>query len=273
MKLGTFVRPTDMAHLDEVFKPLKDNGFTACQLAYKPEVFKKEDAEAIRAAADRNGIEISAHFVGFRDAFVSWELPYSFQTSGLGAPLYRAQRLEYLLKGAEFVSWLGITDMIIHAGFIPNNPYDPDYNTLVACIRILGNHAKKLGVNVLFETGAESPISLLRLIRDAGTGNLYVNLDTGNCVLYGYGDPVAALYTVGHLVRNMHIKDGMPPTDPDHLGLETAMGDGLVDFKRIAERLKALNYDRYLIIERELGGDKQGDVLKAKKMLEELFDL
>ena len=52
------------------------------------------------------------------------------------------------------------------------------------------------------------------------------------------------------------------------------MGDGLVDFKRIAARLKALGYDRFLIIERELGGDRQReDILHAKAMLEELFDL
>ncbi len=42
----------------------------------------------------------------------------------------------------------------------------------------------------------------------------------------------------------------------------------------IAARLKTLGYDRFLIIERELGGDRQReDILRAKAMLEELFDL
>ena len=274
MKMGVFVRPQDMNRLDEAFAPLRDAGFTACQLGYKPEVFRREDAQAIRAAADRNGIEISAHFVGYRDGFSVYDLRDAFLFDGLTASTFRAQRLEYLMRGAEFVSWLGITDMIIHAGFIPNNPFDPDYAALVGCIRLLGERAKALGVNILFETGAESPVSLLRLIRDAGTGNLYVNFDTGNAILYGFTDPVAALYTIGDYVRNIHVKDGMPPTDCDHLGRETAMGDGLVDFKRIAARLKALGYDRFLIIERELGGDRQReDILRAKAMLEELFDL
>ena len=184
MKMGVFVRPQDMNRLDEAFAPLRDAGFTACQLGYKPEVFRREDAQAIRAAADRNGIEISAHFVGYRDGFSVYDLRDAFLFDGLTAPTFRAQRLEYLMRGAEFVSWLGITDMIIHAGFIPNNPFDPDYAALVGCIRLLGERAKALGVNILFETGAESPVSLLRLIRDAGTGNLYVNFDTGNAILY-----------------------------------------------------------------------------------------
>ncbi len=115
MKMGTFVRPSDMNKLDEVFAPLREAGFTACQLAYKPEIFRREEAEAIRAAADRNGIEISAHFIGHRDPFQGWELRDDFLVSGLTSPAFRAMRLEYLLRGVEFVSWLGITDMIIHA--------------------------------------------------------------------------------------------------------------------------------------------------------------
>ena len=44
MKMGVFVRPQDMNRLDEAFAPLRDAGFTACQLGYKPEVFRREDA-------------------------------------------------------------------------------------------------------------------------------------------------------------------------------------------------------------------------------------
>ena len=50
MKLGTFVRPNDLSRLDEAFAPLREMGFTSCQLAYKPEVFRPEDADLIRRA-------------------------------------------------------------------------------------------------------------------------------------------------------------------------------------------------------------------------------
>ena len=100
MKMGVFVRPQDMNRLDEAFAPLRDAGFTACQLGYKPEVFRREDAQAIRAAADRNGIEISAHFVGYRDGFSVYDLRDAFLFDGLTAPTFRAQRLEYLMRGA-----------------------------------------------------------------------------------------------------------------------------------------------------------------------------
>lgn len=275
MKLGTFVRPYSMdpAELDKVFAPLKEMGFTACQLAYKPEVFLKEDAEAIRAAADRNGIEISAHFIGFRDPYTSWDLKYAYLMSGLTSPTFRAMRMEYLMKGCEFVKWLGITDLIIHAGNIPNNPFDPNYTALVACIRVLAKRCKDLGLNLLFETGAETAVSLLRMINDVGMDNLFINFDTGNGALYGNYGALDAVYMYGHLIRNVHVKDGLPPTDPDKLGLETALGDGVVDFDGVMKKLFELNYDRFMIIEREVGtGEQQKlDVLKAKKYIEDML--
>ena len=271
MKLGTLIRPNDLTKLDDTFAPLREIGFTSCQLAYKPAVFRAEDAHAIREAADRNGIEISAHFIGFRDAFVEWDLKYGFLCQGLTPATYRQARLEYLLAGVPFVKELGITDMIIHAGFVPNNPFDPEYLGLLAAVRCLGKELKKEGLNLLFEVGAESPVSLLRLIEEAGTGNMYVNMDTGNAIMYGYSNPVDAMYTLGHYVRNVHAKDGLPPTDPYHLGPEKALGEGVVDWHAFMGKLKEVGYDRFLTIEREISGPQQRvDIEKAKKYLENL---
>ena len=64
----------------------------------------------------------------------------------------------------------------------------------------------------------------------------------------------------------MHGKDGMPPTDPRILGAEMPVGQGVVDFAALLTELKKLNYDRYIIIEREITGDQQTeDILCAKK--------
>lgn len=271
MKLGTFVRPV-MGHLDEAFAPLAEMGFTSCQLAYKPEKFLRSDAEAIREAADKHGIEISAHFIGYRDPYAVYDLRYGYAANGLTAPTHRAARLDYLMAGCEFLPWLGVTDLIIHAGFIPNNPFDPDYIALLTCIRQLGAHAGRLGLNLLFETGAESPVTLLRLIREAGLDNLYVNLDTGNSLMYGYANPVDALHTLGGLVRNIHMKDGLPPTDCYALGEEKALGEGMVDFPRFMRALRGLGYDRFLTIEREISGPQQkADILRAKAYIEALL--
>jgi len=272
MKLGTLVRLANVNDCRQEFQKVKELGLESCQLVYKPKVYTREDAETIRKAADSVGIEISAQFCGYYDNDTIWDLYYGYLTSGLNVEAYRAERLRYLCQGAEFVNWLGISDMVIHAGFIPNNPFAPEYATMLTSVEALAQKCEPLGVNILFETGGESPITLLRLIEDLGRDNLYINLDPANILMYGYGNPVDAIYTFGKYIRNIHGKDGLPPTNPRKLGEETPVGKGAVDFPALFKRLKDLGYDRYITIERETSGEEQlKDIILAKEYFEKLL--
>ena len=257
MKFGTLVRLKDVSESSVAFAKVKAMGLESCQLVYKPEKYCLEDARAIKTAAERNGIEISAFFAGFYDDYTAWELKYDFRNAGLNSVVFGAERLKYLLGALPFLQELGVSDMILHAGFVPNDPFAPEYAEMVCKIKLLADRAKKYGLNVLFETGGESPITLLRLIQDVNTGNLFVNLDTGNLIMYGYGNPCEAVMTLGGYVRNVHAKDGVPPTKPYEIGAEKPLGQGVVDFKRVFTLLKERGYDRFITIEREITGEEQ----------------
>jgi sugar phosphate isomerase/epimerase len=124
----------------------------------------------------------------------------------------------------------------------------------------------------LFETGQETPTTLLRAIEDLGGENVGINFDTGNIILYGKGNPVDALDVFGQYVRDFHCKDGFYPTDGRRLGAERALGEGKVDWPKHIKKLKELNYDGPMTIEREISGEKQTeDILKAKQLLEGLL--
>lgn len=257
MKFGTLVRLQAVADCEASFEKVKDMGLQSCQLVYKPETYTPCDAKIIKEAAEKYGIEISAFFAGFRDDYTAWDLKYDFRNAGLNSAMFGAQRLQYLLGALPFLRELGVSDMIIHAGFVPNDPFAPEYAEMVCKVKLLADRAKDYGVNILFETGGESPITLLRLIEEVHTGNLYVNLDTGNLILYGYGNPCEAVMTLGQYVRNVHAKDALPPTDPYKIGEEKALGEGVVDFKRVLTLLKERGYDRFITIEREIQGEEQ----------------
>ncbi len=272
LKIGTLLRVTDINEADNNFKKLKDLGFTSCQLVYKPEKYTSDAAKIIKEAAEKNSIEISAQFCGYNDNDTVWDNYYGFNTSGLNIEAYRKSRLEYIKSAAEFAHEAGITDIVIHAGFIPNNPFAPEYSTLLTAVAMICDHCKKMDMNVLLETGGEAAVALLRLITDLGKDNIFVNLDPANMLMYGYANPVDALYTIGKYVRNFHGKDGVVPTDPRVLGAETPVGEGMVDFYRVFKKLKELGYDRFITIEREITGDKQTeDILKAKAYFENLL--
>lgn len=272
MKLGTLAVISKPYEARERFLVLKEKGFTACQLVYKPKNYDLADAAIIRAAAEETGIDISAQFCGYYDTDTVWDNYYGYMTAGLGVEAYRRSRLDYVRSAAAFAHEAGIPDIIVHAGFIPNNPFSSDYPPILTAVRQLCTYCKRLGMNVLLETGGESAVALLRLINDVGTENLYVNLDPANMLMYGYANPVDAMYTVGKYVRNIHGKDGMPPTDPRCLGEERPVGQGMVDFGSLFRALKELGYDRYVIIEREIRGDDHAKgVSEAKKYFEEIL--
>ena len=272
MKLGTLVRIENLSETEAKFSELKKYGFSSCQLVYKPEKYVPEDAETIKNAAEKYDIEISAQFTGYYDNDTVWDNYEGFRTSGLGIEPYRESRLKYVKEAASFARLLGITDIVIHGGFIPNNPFSDEYEIVLSAVTELCDYAENLGMNVLLETGGEAAVALLRLIVDSGKSNLFVNLDPANMLMYGYANPVDALYTIGKYVRNIHGKDGMPPTDSRRLGEEKPVGRGRVDFEGLFRELKALGYDRYVIIEREIrDGDHANGIMEAKRYFESIL--
>lgn len=272
MKLGTLLRITDINECEAKFKELSNMGFESCQLVYKPDVYTSDAAQIIKLAAQKENIEISAQFCGFKDTHMVWDNYYGFQTSGLNIEAYRYSRLEYLKNAATFANEAGISDIIVHAGFIPNNPFSHEYAPLLTAIELLCAHCASMNMNVLLETGGESAVTLLRFITDIGRDNLFVNLDPANMIMYGYANPVDSMYTIGKYVRNIHGKDGVPPVDPRKLGDEKPVGEGHVDFYKMFELLRDIGYDRYITIEREITGEEQiKDIMNAKAYFEKML--
>jgi sugar phosphate isomerase/epimerase len=185
---------------------------------------------------------------------------------------YRRQRIERLKQASDFAKKLGIPAIHTHYGFIPENPNDPLYQETVEALREVATYLKANGQMMLYETGQETPITLLRAITDAGLDNQFVNLDTANLILYGKGNPADALDVIGKLVRGIHAKDGLFPTDPKKLGEEVPIGQGKANFPKLITRLKKLGYTGALTIEREISGPRQiEDVRKEKEYLEKLI--
>lgn len=201
-----------------------------------------------------------------------WDFYHGPETIGLVPKKYRAARVEHLKRASDFAKKAGMPALHTHFGFIPENPNDPVYAETVAAIRDVASHVKSNGQMVLCETGQESPITLLRCITDVGLDNVFVNLDTANLILYGKGNPVDAMDVIGKLVRGLHAKDGLFPTDPKQLGTEVPIGQGRVDFPLLFKRLRELNYRGPVTIEREISGPQQlEDVRKEKVYLEKLI--
>jgi sugar phosphate isomerase/epimerase len=173
---------------------------------------------------------------------------------------------------SDFAGKAGIPAVQGHCGFIPENPNDPLYTETVEAIRAVAEYCKKNGQNFRCETGQETPITLVRAIRDVGLDNTGVNFDAANLILYGKANPVDAVEVFGQYIQGVHAKDGLYPTDPKKLGREVPIGEGMVNFPALIGKLKKIGYRNPLTIEREIAGEKQtADILAAKAYLERLI--
>ena len=270
MKLGVFVVLNE--NIEKEFEKLKNNGFSTCQLSsWRESAMTQENADRVNAAKEKYGIEITAFWCGWEGPGV-WDFQEGPHTLGLVPPAYRFARMKTLEKGSDFAKNIGVTDVITHVGFLPENPSTTEYKEMVSCIRVVANYCKANDQYFLFETGQETPITLKRMIEDVGTGNLGINLDPANLILYGKGNPVDALTVFGEYVRGVHGKDGNYPTDGKNLGEEKPLGQGSVCYPAFINKLKEVGYTGAITIEREISGDQQlKDILMAKSYLEELI--
>ena len=244
-------------------------GLPTCQAFI--DTFEPELAGRLRRALDKHGIEATSLVVGGPGKEV-WDFYQGPLTIGLVPRETRAARIAHIKKASDFAKQCGIPAVQTHCGFIPENPNDEVYRETVAAMREVAAYCKRNGQNFRYETGQETPITLVRAIQDVGMDNQGVNFDLANLILYGKANPVDAIELLGPYVQGIHAKDGLWPTNPKELGEEVAIGKGKVDFPRIIERLKQLNYRGAVTIEREISGARQmEDVRAAIAYLEKLI--
>lgn len=272
MKLGTMVILDD-DFVDEGIRKVKKYGLKSCQICcWDMARYTDENVEKIKKTTAETGIEISTVWCGWE--FPStWDFIDGYRTIGLVPREFRKHRVQNLKQGSDFAKKLGVKQIATHMGFLSENCNTDEYEQLVLAIREVAEYAKSNGQYLLFETGQETPITLMRTIECVGTGNLGINLDPANLILYGKGNPCDAVEIFGKYIMDIHAKDGNYPTDFMKLGEEKRLGDGHVNFPLFIRKLKEVGYNGSVTIEREIGGEEQvKDILYAKDYLEALIN-
>ena len=267
MNIGICVRH-GVDTLRESLLEARRHGFEHIQLvSWDPLLWTPREADRVSGLLQETGITVTAFWCGWEGPRV-WDFLKGPETLGIVPEQHRATRVKNLLDGAMFAHQLHVRDVVTHVGFIPESPNDPLYGGVVEALHSIAEAYGEHGQNFLFETGQETPVTLLRCIEDVGLGNLYINLDPANLLMYGKANPVDALDVFGPLVLGVHAKDGLYPTDGRKLGKETRLGEGRVDFPALIAKLSALGYSGSLTIEREISGPQQlADVLDARQYL------
>jgi sugar phosphate isomerase/epimerase len=214
-----------------------------------------EEGDRMPEAARAAGFQMTGAMLGFPGE--DYTTPQTIQkTGGFGDPALRPERLERFQWALDRTLALGLTDLMLHAGFIPE-PGQPDRKAFLDTLARVGDLARARGVTVAFETGQETA-DLLRLTLDElKCPNVKVNFDPANMLLYDKGDPIRAVEILGPDIRSVHVKDANRPAVPGTWGEEVPLGQGQVNIRRFVDTLKKVGYRGPLCIEREVGDQEQ----------------
>lgn len=180
----------------------------------------------------------------------SW--PKSWQNMQQAAPLCAAARVRLVT---------------LHAGFIPDDEYDPVFAKAVKRIAQVAGLFEEFGVKVALETGQERAETLLRFLQAVSEFGVGVNFDPANMLLYGSGDPLEALRHLMPHVKQIHLKDATRSPSRGVWGNEVTVGAGEVDWKAFFTIVEESGYAGNFVIEREAGEDRAGDIVRGKNYL------
>lgn len=189
------------------------------------------------------------------------------KTGGIVPDATWDQNWRSIQQCADVAAGLGQKVVSFHAGFLPEDAADPSYEKLIGRLAQIADLFGDKGIDLAFETGQEDAATLKSFLDRLAKSNVGVNFDPANMILYGKGDPVAAVKVLMPYVKQVHIKDATAAKTPGEWGAEVPVGTGEVDWLAFFAALTAGGFAGYLAIEREAGAQRIPDITQAKNFV------
>ncbi|NLF72351.1 MAG: sugar phosphate isomerase/epimerase [Candidatus Anammoximicrobium sp.] len=188
------------------------------------------------------------------------------RTGGIVPDEYWEENQKLAAAAAALARQMGLKSVSTHAGFLPHERSDPNFDKLSQRVAALAQMYSEIGVPLLLESGQESADTLLVFLDEMaarGASGLGVNFDPANLILYDMDEPIEALRKLVPHVQQVHVKDAKRPTVKGQWGEEVIVGTGLVDWVAFVRILAEADFQGDYIFEREAGDDRVGDISKG----------
>ncbi len=271
MEIGVFIHSTGIEDPFESIKTIGEWGFRCTQLGVvPPDFYTSENAARTLEAMRETGVESVGFFVGFPgESYASMQDVAA--TVGFVFPEKLAERMEIMRGAIDFAAKCRQPGVLVHMGFLPQDESDPVYKQMYGAMTECADLCRKHKMFMGLETGQEQAEHLAHFLQALGRSNVYINFDPANLILYGKDKPVDAFRRIGNHVISVHAKDGVWPTEEGQLGSEQPLGQGQVSLPDFVQALKDMRFKGPIVIEREAGDDRKGDIFRGRELLESLI--
>jgi len=270
-EVGVFLSSLAIPDPLKAIEKARELGIGVVQTGALPaEFYESQGMEKLRRCLQENGIDASAACAVYEGESYA-DMASVAKTVGLTNPGTLPERMEHTKRCARLAVHLGAGIITTHIGVMPENTNSKEYRDLVGTIREIADYCGRQDLIFAMETGQETAEAMLQFISDVGRNNVKINFDPANMILYGTGGPLEAVNTLRNHIVHVHVKDGLSPTEQGKLGTEVPLSEGEVGIREYIRKLLEIGYKGPLIIEREAGSDRIGDIGRGKKLLEDIL--
>jgi L-ribulose-5-phosphate 3-epimerase len=237
---------------------------------FEPAHFEQLDQiEAVLPDAD---LEISATCLGHPGEDYT-TIASIARTGGYRPDTLWPERWAATLCARDATARLSVALMATHVGRVPENAGSTEYANLRQRVQQVADALDEKQITLAMETGPEPAERLAQFMADVNRPNVKINFDPANLILYGVGEPVAAIEVLRQHVAHVHMKDAVWSAKPGvDWGQEVPLGEGDADIPRVVSRLRAIGYAGPLVVEREAGAQRLRDIQEALDLLESLLN-
>lgn len=238
-----------------------------------PENLSKEARKEFLDLVKSNGLIISA-------------LCGDLGGGGFAHPEKNPEKIEKSKRILDLAKELETNVVTTHIGVVPADSNHDRYKIIQEACHELAEYADSIDAFFAIETGPETSLVLKKFLDTLGSKGVSVNLDPANLVMVTGDDPVKAVYNLKDYIVHTHAKDGIRlfEKDPEVVyGMakseivtgpsfeEVPLGKGGVKWPEYLAALEDIGFKGYLTIEREVGDDPAGDIIKAVDFLKDMM--
>ena len=257
------------ANPGQLLEALRATGIRRVQLALDPLREQPDTWGNVGPFLQQHGIQfVSGMFGTVGEDYTSLESIR--RTGGLVPDSTWEENWENAQVNARLAHQLGLNLVTFHAGFLPHDPADPEFEKLQHRIRLVADVFAAEGIDLAFETGQETAETLRGFLEKLGRVSVGVNFDPANLLLYDQGRPLEALRALASWVKQCHVKDACRTQTPGTWGEEVPVGRGQVDWAEFFGILNTAQFSGPCCIEREAGRQRVADVRTAREFVEKL---
>jgi sugar phosphate isomerase/epimerase len=174
-------------------------------------------------------------------------------------------RLEHIRKVMQLAFDLGARRVVVPCPKIARDLTVPRAQTMRESLFALGQHGDRIGSVLALEIGYDPAETVKTYLGTFDSGSLKVTYDPANMLIHGH-DPIANLNALKMLLSHVHARDARSASLSRGLQ-EVPLGAGDVDWMTFTATLQILEFDGFMVVEREQGENKLEDVASGVKFL------